>query len=190
MPASNAPAVDRPPKRNQRPKRGGPLVVRPVGRPPGSGLLWTQEIEDELLRRITDGEYMSNVCRDAHMPAVATVDEWSKREDLPLFGGRLALAKRAGFDAMAGRLLLRSREAATAMMADKDGNERVDPGMTGAIKLECDVALRLLPVWDSRYAPQPAQFNVSTQVNVVGNWESLDELRSRMAKRVGPVVEG
>lgn len=160
-----------------------------AGRKPGSGLLHTQEIEDELIRRISSGEYMSNVCRDAHMPSVSTVHEWKERADLPLFGGRLASAQRDGFDALAGQLLLRSRQASTSMMADKDGNERVDPGMTGAIKLECDVALRLLPVWDARYAPQPAQTTVNVGVRVNAEWVGLSELRARMAAKK-PDVEG
>lgn len=38
---------------------------------------WTPEIADEICRRTAEGETLNEICRDDHMPARKTVNEWS-----------------------------------------------------------------------------------------------------------------
>ena len=76
-----------------------------AGRPKGSGSMYTEEIADEIIERLVDGETLVWICkyrRDGGLreyktfPNHATVADWADPADksfLPIFGPRFARAR-------------------------------------------------------------------------------------------------
>lgn len=60
-----------------------PAVIEPpkLGRPS----LYTQALADEICRRIGDGEGLTEICRDSHMPSASTIIGWSLRDEHGFF---------------------------------------------------------------------------------------------------------
>lgn len=61
------------------------------------------EIEDEIVRRLSDGEPLRSICRDNHMPGWQRVYEWMAADSD--FAGRIARARELGADAIAEQCL-------------------------------------------------------------------------------------
>ena len=82
---------------------------KPNGRPRGSSY-YTDEVIEELLNRLSDGESLNVVCRDKHMPAMGTVIKWalegSGREG---FGARYLHARKVGYMVLADQMLEAAR---------------------------------------------------------------------------------
>lgn len=66
---------------------------QPVGRPPS----YSQAFADEIIRRLTDGETLSKICRDEHLPARSTVLLWVV-DDVEKFSDRYAKARAIQLD--------------------------------------------------------------------------------------------
>lgn len=60
-----------------------PAVIEPpkLGRPS----LYTQALADEICRRIGEGQGLTEICRDSHMPSASTVIGWSLRDEHGFF---------------------------------------------------------------------------------------------------------
>lgn len=102
---------------------------------------FTQEIADELCLRVGAGETLASICREAHMPAVNTVNDW--RRDDETFSGAFGRARLRGFDAIAERLQHTARGKGAAEGGDSCGDVQRD-------KLIIDTDLKLLAKWDPR----------------------------------------
>lgn len=76
-----------------------------MGRPSS----YTEEIADEICRRITCGETLTAICRHDGMPDRVTVYRWSEANDA--FRNRLMRAREAAADAFADEALEVSRGA-------------------------------------------------------------------------------
>ena len=59
----------------------------------------TPEIEDEICRRISEGEPLRAICRDEHMPSWRTIYDWIEKDEA--FAAHIAHARDLGFDAIA-----------------------------------------------------------------------------------------
>ena len=109
-----------------------------MGRPSG----YTQEIANEIVDRITEGETLADICRDDHMPGYRTVFDWEERHED--FSANITRARKYGYDQIA------------------NGTRRVargDHGSTGDVqrdKLIIDTDLKLLAKWDKRYGDKIA----------------------------------
>ena len=119
----------------------------PIGRPS----LYTPELEEEIIARLSAGEPLAHICRDEHMPAVRTVSLWKDSQEG--FSKAFALARDVGFDALAARCLkiadtpLEGVETVT----DADGKITEKRGdMLGHRKLQIETILKLLAKWDPR----------------------------------------
>ena len=53
---------------------------------------WSQEVEDEILERLANGETLTRICRDAHMPIRGVA--WAWQETVPGFADRMLRARR------------------------------------------------------------------------------------------------
>lgn len=62
-----------------------------VRRAPGRPSSYTQEMADEVCLRIANGETMSKICKDAHMPFPAVIYAWAARNEE--FHSRLTRAR-------------------------------------------------------------------------------------------------
>lgn len=118
-----------------------------MGRPS----IFTQAIADEICERISDGETLRQICRDAHMPHFTTVYDW--RESNEEFCLRLARARKIGKRAIEQEILEIADDARNDWMEkfDQDGlpagwvlnGEHVQRS-----KLRIETRLKLLKVWD------------------------------------------
>lgn len=111
---------------------------------------FTPEKFAEIIDRVSQGEPLAQVCRDAHMPALRTVYDWTAKDaDL---SARFARAREAGFDMIAQDAL---RIADTPVAGERrkesdDGVEIVTEDMLGHRRLQVETRLKLLAKWDPK----------------------------------------
>ena len=80
-----------------------------------SSRVYSPEIEEELLKRMAEGESRTQICRDAHMPSRKTINSWLlKDED---FAKRYAVAQQLLFERWADEML---------EIADDSSNDYID----------------------------------------------------------------
>ena len=122
-------------------------------RPPGRPTLKTPALLKEIVARLSRGEPLTVICRDAHMPSDQTVRNWMDADpDLSL---AIARAREAGFDQIALDALTIADDDA------RDWTPVTDP--TGAVvgikvdgehvtrsKLRVETRLKLLSKWDPK----------------------------------------
>ena len=65
---------------------------------------YTDEVTDQICRRLAEGESLRSICRDEHMPAASTVLAWAKDTD-SLFAEQYARAREVGYHALADEIL-------------------------------------------------------------------------------------
>lgn len=118
---------------------------------------YTDEIVDEVIRRVSDGEPLAQVCRDDHTPALRTFYDWV--EARPELSARFARAREAGFDIIAHdalRIADTPVEGVTTQESD-DGVKITREDMLGHRRLQVDTRLKLLAKWDpKRYGDKQA----------------------------------
>lgn len=76
-----------------------PLIPRPAHRP----IEYTEDIADEICWRITQGEPLVRICRDEHLPHVATIYRWLIR--FPIFCDMYTRAREEQADTNADEIL-------------------------------------------------------------------------------------
>lgn len=109
------------------------------------------EIEEEILRRIGEGEPLRAICRSDGMPAWRTVYDWMEADaDL---AARFARARVTGFDAIAEDCLViaNTPELGVIRTVKPDGAiEERQEDMLGHRKLQIETRLKLLAKWDPK----------------------------------------
>lgn len=81
-----------------------------MGRPSG----FTQEKADEICERLIDGESLRTICKDDHMPNVATVCRWLATNDT--FSKQYARAREQQADTLADEILAISDDGSNDYM--------------------------------------------------------------------------
>ncbi|MGF6738489.1 terminase [Paraburkholderia atlantica] len=111
---------------------------------------YTPELAAEICERISSGETLRAICRDAHMPSWVTVYEWRKLS--PEFSARLAAARELGADAIAEQALdiADTTKIGQRTEESEDGFKTVREDMLGHRKLQIETRLKLLAVWFPR----------------------------------------
>lgn len=113
---------------------------------------YTQEIADEICERLSKGEPLAVICRDAHMPAVSTVWSWEKTHEG--LAEAIARARLEGYDAIAAECLEIANTPVEGMEIEEDENGKVTKlsrrDMLGHRKLQIETRLKLLAKWDPR----------------------------------------
>jgi hypothetical protein len=77
----------------------------PRGGRNGSQPVYTEELAEEILERIADGESLSEICREAHMPTHWAVLLWVSEDRPPGFAHQYARAREAGCYKMAEEII-------------------------------------------------------------------------------------
>jgi hypothetical protein len=113
----------------------------------GRPSLFTQPIAEEICGRISRGETLSAICREANMPARATVHLWCDTH--AEFGARFAQARELGFDWIAAECLEIANTPIDGIRTKtgKDGVEITREDMLGHRKLQIETRLKLLAKW-------------------------------------------
>lgn len=136
-------------------KRRAPAAKPGRGRP----CLYTPEIAAEICARLSEGETLQSICRDEHMPAVSTVNEWSgpahcRPKHVPAtFSVEFARAREVGHDAIAAEALViaDTLEEGVETVTKADGTVEERRGdMLGHRKLRIETRLKLLAKWSPK----------------------------------------
>ena len=118
-------------------------TAKPAPRKTGRPSKYTEELAAEIAQRLSDGEPLRQICRDAHMPHWTNIYEWMARDqDLSV---RIARAREIGQDAIA-------EEIYREMMLEPEREERgrIDPGYVQLIKARAEIKLKLLAKWNPK----------------------------------------
>ncbi len=109
---------------------------------------FSEALIERIATRLSEGEPLAQICRDAGMPGLTTIWEWKKQR--PAVSERLARARDAGFDQI----------AQDALNIADDGRRDYEVGEGGALlvnhdhiqrsKLRIETRLKLLAVWDPK----------------------------------------
>ena len=134
--------------------------------------LYTPEIVDEMLWRMSEGENLVDICREDHMPARPTV--WFWRERHPEFDARFVQARMLGADAIAADLMHISNEPIIG--AEVTVNEVV--GENGVITKSRSTK--------RSDAVRHRELQINTRKWLLSNWD----LRYRLVQREAPDSEG
>ena len=126
--------------------------------------LYTPELADEIIERISNGTPLAQICRDEHMPGLTTVYDWMRKD--PVLAERFARAREAGHDMIANDALRIADEAPPP--TEKGGT---DAGFVQWQKNRIWTRLQLLAKWDPKRYGDKAEVehkgNVGLTVNVV-----------------------
>jgi hypothetical protein len=117
----------------------------------------TPEVIDEICRRISEGEPLRAICRDAHMPSWRAVYDWLSEDEE--FAARIARARDLGFDAIAQEAMAIADTPVIGEETEDDGDRvKVKRGdMLGHRRLQVETRLKLLSKWcPKRYGEQSA----------------------------------
>jgi len=124
-------------------KTAAPAEAKAPGRPS----TFTQEIADEICRRLAKGEPLAQICRDDHMPAVRTVSHWKEASEA--FKADFACAREEGFDQIASDCLDIADETSNDTLSTEHG-DRPNTEWISRSKLRIETRLKLLAKWDPK----------------------------------------
>jgi hypothetical protein len=143
-PKAKAKGAPTPAKASEAPKK--------TGRPSR----YTPELAAEVCERLSTGETMRQICRDAHMPHWTRMYDWMAQDpDLSL---RVARAREAGYDALAEEALEiantpfigQKKVFSSGAGEDEDSMTVTEDDMLGHRKLQIETRLKLLACWNPK----------------------------------------
>ena len=105
---------------------------------------YSEEIAEEICARLSKGEPLAVICRDAHMPSRQKVYEWEAvYEDL---SGRIARARDEGFDSIAADCVEIADQTGRDTIVGDNG-DRPDSEWIARSRLRVETRLKLLAKW-------------------------------------------
>lgn len=134
----------------------------------GRPSLYTDEIADEVVQRISKGETLRAICRDDHMPCWTTIYSWMhKNQNL---SERISRARELGYDAIAEQCF----DIADETQFDS-ANGKPNKEWMARSKLRVDTRLKLLAKWS------PKKYGDSTTIkgdkdNPIGQTNATDQI--------------
>lgn len=118
-----------------------------MGRPSS----FSQDIVDEICERLSNGEPLAVICRDAHMPCDDTVRNWMDvREDV---SRSIARARERGFDQIAADCLaIADDRSQDVKIVGREGEEYevANSEFIQRSKVRIETRLKLLAKWDPK----------------------------------------
>jgi hypothetical protein len=121
------------------------LKPKKIGRP----TKWTQEIEDDICKRLSQGEPLRAICRTEGYPEWNTFYSWMERSEA--LSARVALARENGVEAIAQDTLAMI-DSEPRYIEDAKGGTRIDAGYVQWLKLRTEQRMKLLACWSpNRY---------------------------------------
>lgn len=137
------------------------------------------EIEDEIVRRLSDGEPLRSICRDNHMPGWQRVYEWMAADSD--FAGRIARAREVGADAIAEDILDIVDDSRNDWMEKNDKNGscigyQLNGDHVQRSKLRAEMRLKLLAKWQPRKYGDKIQADLNHSSSVAFETEYLKRL--------------
>lgn len=103
----------------------------------------TPQVEDEVCRRLSEGETLRAICRGEGMPSWQRIYEWVAADEV--FAGRIARARELGADAIAEQTLDILDEPPER--TNTEHGDKVDSGYVAWQKNRAEQRLKLLAKW-------------------------------------------
>ena len=120
---------------------------------------YSQELVEEIITLLSEGNTMKSICALPHMPGITTIWEWEQEN------GEFA------------KLSARAREAGTHVIADQCIEIADDPLLDPADKrVRIDTRMRLIGKWNAK------KYGDKIEHTVQQEFIPLDELRRRIAE--------
>lgn len=146
---------------------------------------YTPAIAGEIIRRISDGEALANICRDRKMPAVRTVNDWL--HDNAGFAKEYEAARVLGADALAAQALLIAFTPQMGKETVKKGDGTTEvriSDMLGHRRLQVDTILKLLAKWFPQRYGDRVQLEHSGEIGAKTDRE-IDERIAELLTKFG-----
>ena len=150
---------------------------------------YTPELAREITERLSEGEPLRQICRDAHMPEWRTIYDWMYRDET--LSAAIARAREIGYDKMAEEVL---QIADTPVMGqvqtmDDKGSTIRTEDMLGHRKLQIETRLKLLAKWNPKKYGDRTILAGDAEAPVVVQSQTIDEVRE-MLKMIEMKVRG
>jgi hypothetical protein len=144
----------------------------------GRHSLYTPEIAETIIERLTDGESLRAICDDDGMPSIGSVIRWA-RDDLEGFSARYARAREAGYVVLAEEVIAISDDGSRDYTRDKDGREVPDHDHINRSRLRVDSRKWLLSKMLPKVYGDKIDLNHGGEVSIRDRPD--DQLESRVA---------
>jgi len=140
----------------------------------------SSQVEDEVCRRLSDGETLRSICRDERMPSWRSIYDWIAQD--ADFASRIARARELGADAIAEQILdIADTPVVGEEIEESESGMKVRRAdMLGHRKLQVETRLKLLAKWF------PKKYGDKQEIDLNVN-SSLAERLARAKKRGGDV---
>jgi|LSQX01.1.fsa_nt_gb hypothetical protein len=112
-------------------------VAKKSTRRPGRPEVYTKELANQVLQRLSDGESLSTIGKDPTMPSITTIYAWLNDSSKEWFVNAYARAREAQASLYAAEIIDIADDA-PMIYFDMEGNERVDGGYVQMQKLRID----------------------------------------------------
>lgn len=116
-------------------------------RKPGRPSSYTPEVADEILKRMSNGESLSAICREPGKPNIGTILDW--QDQFPEFHQRYEKARQMQAMALVEGIFEIADDGTNDYTTDKDGNEVVNRDHIQRSRLRVDTrkwfASKVLP---------------------------------------------
>ena len=132
----------------------------------------SSQVEDEVCRRLSDGETLRSICRDERMPSWRSIYDWIAQD--ADFASRIARARELGADAIAEQTLDILDEPPER--TNTEHGDKVDSGYVAWQKNRAEQRLKLLAKWF------PKKYGDRQEIDLNVN-SSLAERLARAKKR-------
>ena len=111
---------------------------------------FTDALASEIIRRLSDGEPLAQICRLKKMPDCSTVWDWEQK--YPQFSQGIARARKLGFDCIAADALRIADTPVEGLIKKQTekGLEVTREDMLGHRRLQVETRLKLLAKWDPK----------------------------------------
>lgn len=128
----------------------------------GRRSIYTPELANEIIERISNGEPLKAICRDEHMPTWSVVYRWIR--DIPDFATEMNIARDMGADAIAEEALsIADTPVVGEETEESETGRKVRRGdMLGHRKLQVETRLKLLAKW------HPKKYGDRTAMELTG----------------------
>ncbi len=108
---------------------------------------YTQELADNICERISTGESLRSICKDADMPRLATIFRWLANNKS--FSDQYARAREEQAETLADEIVQIADDGLNDTYVDENGNQRTDQDVIARSRLRVEarkwVASKLKP---------------------------------------------
>jgi hypothetical protein len=133
----------------------------PAGRPSS----FNREIADEILERLSNGEPLTKICRDDHMPAVSTVFRWEKTVEG--FSEEVTRARECSADHFSHEIIEISDENPICTTEGENFTRTgTDPAGIQRNKVRIDTRIKLMQMLKRKTYGDKLDLNVSGELSI------------------------